>query len=83
MREARGEIGYAGGDIIADQPHPFDPVDPALGGFVGVPVFESCAGHGLHLGFAAQRDHDVDIVDHLGVNEFGRLIGDVDTYLSQ
>ena len=77
----RGEIVDAGGDVIADQPHPFDPVDPALGGFVGVPVLESGAGHRLHMGFAAQRYHDVDIADHLGFNEFGRLIGDVDAYL--
>lgn len=78
MREARGEIGYAGGDIITDQPHPLHPIDPTLGGFVNVPVLESGARHGLYVGFAAQSDHDVDIVDYLGVNEFGRLIANID-----
>ena len=42
------EIGYAGGDVVADQPHALDPVNPALGGFIGVPDLEAGSGNVLH-----------------------------------
>jgi hypothetical protein len=30
----------AGGNVVANQPHAFDSVDAAFGGFVGVPILE-------------------------------------------
>src|SRR6476469_3374075 len=57
------EIGYAGGDVVADQPHALDPVNTALGGFVGVPDLEAGSGNVLHAGFAPECDHDVNVAD--------------------
>jgi hypothetical protein len=37
------QVGDAGGDVVADQPHTFDAVDAAFGGFVGVPSTNSSA----------------------------------------
>jgi hypothetical protein len=68
------EIGDTGGDVVADQPHTFDPVDPAFGGFVGVPDLEAGSGNVLHACFAPECDHDVNIADQLWVNQFGCLV---------
>src|SRR6476469_535240 len=77
------EIGYAGGDVVADQPHALDPVNTALGGFVGVPDLEAGSGNVLHAGFAPECDHDVNVADQLWVNKFGCLAGDVDPDLAE
>ena len=77
------EIGDAGGDVVADQAHAFDAVDAAFGGFVGVPVLEPGAGHGVDVGLASEGDHDVDIANELRINECGCVSGDVDADLGQ
>jgi hypothetical protein len=61
------EIGGAGGDVVAGQAHPFDAVDAAFGGFVGVPVFEACVGHWVDAGFTSERDHEVDVNNELPI----------------
>ena len=76
-------VGDAGGDVVADQPHPLDAVDAALGRFVGVPVLEPGARHRVDVGFAAEGDDEVDIADELRVDQFRGLAGDVDADLEQ
>jgi hypothetical protein len=55
-------------DVVADQPHPLDSVDPALGGLVVVPVAQLGAGRDLDDGLAAKRDDQVDVAQRLGVD---------------
>src|SRR5690242_18071520 len=43
-------------DVVTDQAHAVDAVDPPFGGFVGVPVVDGSAVHHLHLRFASEDD---------------------------
>ena len=69
-----GQIVYAGGDVVANQPHAFDAVDTALGGFVGVPVLELRPGDRLDVGLASEGHHDVDVANEFGVEGLWHLV---------
>ena len=68
---------HAGGDVVADQAHPFEAVDAPFGGFVGVPVLDRDSRQRIEPGFPAQRHYDVDVAGQRVVHRRGHLGGDV------
>ena len=71
------------GDVVADQAHPFDAVDAAFGGFVGVPDLDRGAVDWLNVGVAAEDDDPVDGGDEVIGELFRGLVGDVDPDFEQ
>jgi hypothetical protein len=48
-------------DVVADQTHAFDAVDAAFGRFVDIPVLKPGFASRLGVGFASERDDEVDV----------------------
>ena len=78
-----GEVADPSIDVIPDQAHAVDAVDPPFGGFVGVPVVDGCAVHRCDLRFASEDDDPVGGGDDVLGDLLGGLVGDVDPDLEQ
>ena len=76
-----GELLDGGGDVVANQSHPVDAVDAALGGFIGVPVLEPGTRNRVDMGLQAQRHNEIDLAHQGRVDQLRVFGGDVDTDL--
>ena len=65
-----------GGDVVAHEAHPLDPVDAPLRRLVGVPVDQRDAVRGVDDGFPAESDHQVHPGEQRRVGVPGRIRGD-------